>query len=161
MAVVSRQLVFIRHLEDFVYLSGIDQMVTTHDRLVLRDRHRDIVEMIHLDQAAAANVEESGLAQRLADIGIVRRNLQSHRVVASRFESTLRRLAVRQQTAHGNDRQHTDDQAEKSGDSRGQDVHGLACLLLVESADNEVRRRTNEGTHTAHARGITQGNEQF
>ena len=150
MVVGAHQLVAHRHLYQLVYLSGIDQMVTTQNGLVLHNWRRSIVEVIQIYQTAALDVDETSLAQCLSDIGIVRRNLYFHGVVARRFECTLRRLAVGQQTAHGNDRQNADGQTEQSRDGCGEDVHGLARLLLVESANDEVGRRTDKGTDTAH-----------
>ena len=87
-------------------------------------------------------------------MGVVRRNTQFHGVLTRRLKGTLSSLAVRQQSTHGNNRQHADNQTEQSGDRCGQDVHGHARLLLVESTDDKVRRRTDKGTHTAHSRCI-------
>ena len=140
-----------RHINQLVYLSGIDQMVATHEGLILRKGHGGVVKVIHSYQTAAVDMVEASLSQRLAYIRIVRRNLQFHSVVARRFKGTLRRLAVGQQTAHGNDRQHADGQTEQTRNRRAQDIHGLARLLLVESADDKVRRRTDKRTHTTHA----------
>ena len=56
MVVRAHQLVTIRYINQLVYLSGIDQMVTAHDGFVLRDRRWHIVEVIHLNQTAALDV---------------------------------------------------------------------------------------------------------
>ena len=161
MVIGANQLVAPGHVKQLVDLPGIHQMVTAHDGFVLRDRHRDIIVMIHLYQTAPLDMEETGIAQRFADMWIVRRYTQLHSVLPRRLEGTLRRLAVGQQTAHGNDRQHTDGQTEQTRDGSGQDVHGLARFLLVESANDEVRWCTDKGTNTTHARSITQWYKQF
>ena len=105
MVVGSHQLVVFRYLYQFVYLSGIHQMVSTHNRLVLRDGRWDIVKVIQCYQAATLNVVQSGLIQCLADVRVVRRYQHLYGILARRFESAVRCLAVGQQPAHGNDRQ--------------------------------------------------------
>ena len=161
MMVGTHQLVVLRHLQNLVDLSGIYQMVTSHDNLVLIDGRRDIVEVIHFYQATAIDMKKIGLGERLTDIRIVRRHLQFHSILARGFESILGGITFGQQTAHGNDRQYADGQTEQARDGGGQYVHRFARLLLVESADDQVRRRTDKGADTAHTRGITQGNQQF
>ncbi len=147
----THQLVALSHVDNFVYLSCINQMVATHDGLVLYDRRRHVVEVIQAYQATTLDVEQAGLTYRLTDMGIVRRDTQFNGVLACRLEGAIRRLAIRQQTAHGDDRQHTHAQTEQARHGGGQDVHDLARLLLIQSADDEVWRCAYQGTHATHA----------
>ena len=71
MVVRAYQLVAMSHINQLVYLSGVDQMVATHDGLVLCSGHLGIVVAIHLDQATAVDMEKTSLTQRLANIRIV------------------------------------------------------------------------------------------
>ena len=51
-------------------------MVTTHDKLIIVERRRHIVEVVHLYQAATLNVVKSRFTQRITNKLIVRRNQQ-------------------------------------------------------------------------------------
>ena len=84
-----------------------------------------------------------------------------HSVLARRFECTLWRLAVGQQLAHGNDGEHTDEETEQARNSSGQHIHRSTGLIGIETGDDQVWRRTNQRTHTTHARCIAQRNQQF
>ena len=71
MMVGTHQLVLFSHLDQLVDLSGIHQMVASHDGLVFRDGRQDIIEVIQLYQATAVDVVETGLTQCLADVRVV------------------------------------------------------------------------------------------
>ena len=64
-----------RQIQQFINLSGIDQMVATHDGFVLADGRRHIVEVILFYQATTFDMVQSCLTQCLTDIRVVRRHL--------------------------------------------------------------------------------------
>ena len=78
----THQLVVIGHLDNLVNLSGVNQVVATHDRLVLGDRGGDVVEVVHLDKTTALDAVDASLAQCLADIRVVRGDLQFYGIFA-------------------------------------------------------------------------------
>ena len=147
--------------QDVLDIAGKHQVVATHDKLVLVDGHCDVVEVAHLDEPAALHVEQSGIAQRLADKLISRWHQHLHGIFCRILRVGFRRLAVGQQSAHGDDTQHADGQTEQTGDGRSQYVHRRARVVGIETRDNQVWRRTNQRTHATHARGVAQRNEQL
>ena len=49
-------------LLDFFDLTGKNHVVTTHNKLILVNRHLHTVEMLHLDQFAALHIHQTGIA---------------------------------------------------------------------------------------------------
>ena len=150
-------------IQQIAYLTCIHQSVTAHQRFVVRHRRYDllVVKMADLNQTAALHVVQSQLADRHADMFVVRRNQHLHRVIARALKRLFRRFAVRQQLTHRDDAQYADSQAEDTRYGRRQDVHRLARFLFVQTADDQVRRRTDQRTHTTHTRSVTQRDQQF
>ena len=85
------------------------------------------------------------------------------------FIGVLSIIAMRQllpdRKAPGSDSEdtaeYTDEQAEQTGYRGRQHVHRRARMVGIETRDNQVGRRTNQRTHTTHARGIAQRNQQL
>ena len=66
------QMMSLLQLQYFVNLTGIDQTVATHEELIIAEVRRVVVEVANGYQVTAFHIEQPGLAQRLADVRVVR-----------------------------------------------------------------------------------------
>ena len=150
-------------VEQLVNLSGKHKTVATHQELIgwYREYELAVIEMLHLYQRTAIHFRKPSFLDGLSDKLVIRRHQQFHCVLRGSLESRLRRLTVGQQLSHRNDGEHADAKAEDTGDRRSQHVHRRTRLLSIEPRDNQVWRRTDQRTHTAHARSIAQRYQQF
>ena len=120
-----------------------------------------MVEMTNSYQVTAFHMEQSGLAQRLADIRVVGGYQQLHRIVERRLKSLFRRLSFRQPPAHGNDKHDSYNKAQCSRHEDGKHVHGFTGGIFVEVSNDNVSRCTNQRTDTTHLYRIHHRKVQF
>ena len=57
----------LRQFHDFLDLSGKHQVVTAHHELTLVDGYLRTVEVVHFDEAAALDIQQASIAERLTN----------------------------------------------------------------------------------------------
>ena len=107
-------------------------------------------------QRTSMHIHQPRLFDGFANMLVVRGHQQFHRIVGGGFEGRFRCLTVGQELAQGDDGEYADAEAEQARYGGGQHIHGSTGAVGIKTGYDQVRRCTNQRTHTSHTRGVAQ-----